>query len=167
MARAPKGFAHGVGSNAALFIRIFAAMARFLVLNGPNLNLLGSREPAVYGGRSLEEWLDDLRAEFPGHRIDHKQTTLEGELVEAVQQADGAVDGVVLNAGGYSHTSVALRDAIAAVRVPVAEVHISNLLAREPFRHVSLTGAVCVGSIMGFGLDGYRLAILHLLRRLS
>ena len=141
-------------------------MARFLILNGPNLNLLGSREPEIYGGRSFAEYLEDLRAEFAGDRIDHAQTNIEGELVEAVQRADGACDGVVLNAGGYSHTSVALRDAVSAVRVPVVEVHISNLLAREPFRHQSLTGAVCAGSIMGLGLDGYRLALLHLLRRL-
>jgi 3-dehydroquinate dehydratase-2 len=155
-----------MASHAALFIRIFAAMARFLILNGPNLNLLGSREPEIYGGRSFEEYLQDLRAEFTGDRIDHAQMNIEGELVEAVQRADGACDGVVLNAGGYSHTSVALRDAVSAVRVPVVEVHISNLLAREPFRHQSLTGAVCAGSIMGLGLDGYRLALLHLRRRL-
>lgn len=140
-------------------------MARILILNGPNLNLLGSREPEVYGGRSFEEYLNDLRKQFHGHAIDHRQTNIEGELVEAVQQAEGACSGVVLNAGGFTHTSVALRDAIAAVRVPVVEVHISNLLAREPFRHTSLTGAVCAGSIMGFGLDGYRLAIEHLLQR--
>jgi len=142
-------------------------MARYLILNGPNLNLLGSREPAIYGGRSFEEFLADLRTEFAQHTIDHVQTNIEGELIDAVQQADGVMDGVVMNAGGYSHTSVALRDAVAAVRVPVVEVHISNLLAREPFRHESLTGAVCAGSIMGLGLDGYRLAIAHLLRNLS
>lgn len=153
------------GANAGLFIRIFARMARILILNGPNLNLLGSREPEVYGGRSFEEYLTDLRKAFPGHVIDHRQTNIEGELVDAVQQADGGYAGVILNAGGFTHTSVALRDAIAAVRVPVIEVHISNLLAREPFRHTSLTGGVCMGGIMGLGLDGYRLAIDHLLQR--
>ena len=107
--------------------------------------------------------IHDLRATFPDHTIDHLQSNLEGELVTAVQQADGRYDGVVLNAGGYTHTSVALRDAIAAVRTPVVEVHLTNLVAREPFRHVSLTGAVCRGSIMGLGADGYRLAVLHLL----
>jgi len=137
---------------------------RILILNGPNLNLLASREPSVYGGRSFEEYLAELREAFPQARIDHLQSNLEGELVTAIQQADGHADGVVLNAGGYSHTSVAIRDAIAAVRVPVLEVHITNLLAREPFRHESLTGAVCVGSIMGLGLDGYRLAVQHLLQ---
>lgn len=140
-------------------------MARILILNGPNLNLLGSREPEVYGGRSFEEYLSDLRKLFPDHVIDHRQTNIEGELVDAIQQADGACIGVVLNAGGFTHTSVALRDAIAAIGAPVVEVHISNLLAREPFRHTSLTGGACAGSIMGLGLDGYRLAIEHLLQR--
>ncbi|MBK7944718.1 MAG: type II 3-dehydroquinate dehydratase [Flavobacteriales bacterium] len=142
-------------------------MARLLILNGPNLNLLGSREPAIYGGSSFEEFLSDLRSEFAGHSIEHVQTNIEGEMVDAIQKADGAVDAVVMNAGGYSHTSVALHDAVSAVRVPVIEVHISNLLSREAFRHESLTGAACVGTIMGLGLDGYRLAILHVLRRLS
>ncbi|MCB0786328.1 MAG: 3-dehydroquinate dehydratase, partial [Flavobacteriales bacterium] len=99
------------------------------------------------------------------HTIDHVQTNLEGELVEHVQRADGDYDGVVLNAGGYTHSSVAIRDAIAAVETPVVEVHISNLLTRETFRHTSLVGGVCAGSLMGFGLDGYRMAIGHLLRR--
>lgn len=145
--------------------RMSAEQPRILILNGPNLNLLGAREPAVYGGRSFEEYLAELREAFPQARIDHVQTNQEGDLVDAIQQADGVHDGVVLNAGGYTHTSVAVRDAVAAVAVPVVEVHISNLLAREPFRHTSLIGAVCAGSIMGFGLDGYRLAILHLLAR--
>ncbi len=140
-------------------------MSRILILNGPNLNLLGSREPAIYGGLSLEEVVTGLTARFPSVTIDHRQSNLEGEMVEAVQQAEGRYDGVVLNAGGYAHTSVALRDAVAAVSVPVVEVHISNLLAREPFRHVSLVGAVCVGGIMGLGTDGYRLAVEHLLQR--
>ena len=138
---------------------------RILLLNGPNLNLLGSRETAVYGERSMEECLRDLRTTYPDVELVLQQSNVEGELIDAVQQADGHFDGVVLNAGGYTHTSVALRDAIAAVKVPVVEVHLSNLLAREPFRHVSLTGAVCVGSIMGLGLDGYRLAVAHLLQR--
>jgi 3-dehydroquinate dehydratase II len=148
----------------ANFARMSAA-PRILILNGPNLNLLGAREPSVYGGRSFEEYVVELREALPQVVIEHMQTNLEGELVSAIQQADGVFLGVVLNAGGYSHTSVAIRDAVAAVRVPVVEVHISNLLAREPFRHESLVGAVCAGSIMGLGLDGYRLAVLHLLER--
>ncbi|MFZ1691623.1 MAG: type II 3-dehydroquinate dehydratase [Flavobacteriales bacterium] len=142
-----------------------SAAPRILILNGPNLNLLGSREPSVYGGRSFEEYLVELREVFPDATINHEQTNIEGELVNSIQQADGNYAGVVLNAGGYSHTSVAIRDAVAAVRVPVVEVHISNLLAREPFRHESLVGGVCAGSIMGLGLEGYRLAVLHLLGR--
>jgi 3-dehydroquinate dehydratase-2 len=138
---------------------------RILILNGPNLNLLGAREPSVYGGRSFEEYVVELREALPQVVIEHLQTNLEGELVTAIQQAEGAFQGVVLNAGGYSHTSVAIRDAVAAVRVPVVEVHISNLLTRESFRHESIVGAACVGSIMGLGLDGYRLAVLHLLER--
>ncbi|HPJ52110.1 MAG: 3-dehydroquinate dehydratase [Flavobacteriales bacterium] len=140
-------------------------MARFVVLNGPNLNLLGTREPAIYGGLSLEEYLPELRSAFPGHTIDQVQTNLEGELVEQLQAAEGTCDGVVLNAGGFTHSSVAIRDAIAAITVPVVEVHISNLLSRETFRHTSLLGGVCAGSLMGFGLDGYRMAIDHLIRR--
>ncbi|MBV6404974.1 MAG: type II 3-dehydroquinate dehydratase [Flavobacteriales bacterium] len=140
-------------------------MADILVLNGPNLALLGRREPAIYGKGDLEHLMAGLRAEFPEHRIDHRQSELEGDLVRWLHEAEGAYAGVVLNAGGYSHTSVALRDAVAAVTVPVVEVHLSNLLAREPFRHVSLLGGVCVGSIMGLGAESYRLAVDHLLRR--
>ncbi len=140
-------------------------MPRILILNGPNLNLLGGREPEIYGSRTLEEVIEDLRTTFPAVTIDHVQSELEGELVIALHKAADIHEGVVLNAGGYAHTSVALRDAVAACAVPVVEVHISNLLARESFRHVSLVGAVCVGGIMGLGTDGYRLAVDHLLRR--
>ena len=140
-------------------------MARILILNGPNLNLLGIREPGIYGDLSLTEMMQVVFDAFPGHVLEHIQSNLEGELISAVQQAEGNFDGVVLNAGGYSHTSVALRDAVAAVRVPVVEVHLSNLLSREPFRHTSLVGSVCVGGIMGLGGDGYRLAVEYLLQR--
>jgi 3-dehydroquinate dehydratase-2 len=138
---------------------------KLLVVNGPNLNLLGRREPGVYGSRSFEAYLHDLRKVFPEHDIDHYQSNVEGELVNALQAADGAFDGVVLNAGGYTHTSVALRDCIAAIKVPVIEVHISNVLGREEFRHTSLIGGVCLGTIAGLGLDGYRLAVDHLISR--
>ncbi|MEZ4755312.1 MAG: type II 3-dehydroquinate dehydratase [Flavobacteriales bacterium] len=136
---------------------------RILILNGPNLNLLGGREPEKYGTRTMEEVLSGLRRAFPKVDIELRQSNVEGELVTWVQEARDR-DGVVLNAGGYSHTSVALRDAVAALAVPVVEVHITNLLAREPFRHRSLVGEVCKGGIMGLGTDGYRLALDHLLR---
>lgn len=146
------------------FARHVRPMTRILILNGPNLNLLGTREPAIYGGLSLDEIVQSVREAFPEVEVEHLCSNHEGELVEAVQKADGHFSGVVLNAGGYAHTSVALRDAVAAVQVPVVEVHISNLLAREPFRHVSLVGGVCVGGIMGLGGDGYHLAVHYLLR---
>ncbi len=137
---------------------------KILIINGPNLNLLGKREPGIYGDRGFEVCLDELRGAFPEITIDYLQTNIEGEIIDAVQKADGSCDGVVLNAGGYTHTSVAIRDAIGAVKVPVVEVHISCILAREDFRHVSLIAPVCKGSIMGFGLDSYRLGILSFLK---
>lgn len=135
---------------------------KILILNGPNLNLLGRREPGIYGAESFEEYLAELRTQLPDVQIDYAQTNIEGELVDAIQNAEKVYSGVVLNAGGYTHTSVALRDAINAVQVPVVEVHISNIAAREEFRHTSLIAPVCRGSIMGFGLDGYRLAAISL-----
>lgn len=132
---------------------------KLLIINGPNLNLLGRREPGVYGSESAEAIVDAVRARYPQVEIEYYQSNIEGELVGAIQSADGRYDGVVLNAGGYTHTSVALRDAIAAVSVEVVEVHISNILSREEFRHTSLIGGVCKGSISGFGADSYRLAV--------
>lgn len=134
-------------------------MARYLILNGPNLNLLGSRETDIYGGRSMEELIGELRSSFSEHRIDHQQSNVEGLLIDALQAADGTYDGVVLNPGGYAHTSVAIRDAIAAISIPVVEVHITNIHAREEFRERSVTGAKCAGVITGFGLVGYGLAV--------
>jgi 3-dehydroquinate dehydratase-2 len=136
---------------------------RILIINGPNLNLLGQREPEKYGTRTMDQVKQGLQDAYPGVELEVRQSNLEGELVTWVQEASGC-DGLILNAGGYSHTSVALRDAVASLRVPVLEVHITNLLAREPFRHRSLVGEVCRGSIMGLGTDGYRLAVDHLLR---
>lgn len=133
---------------------------KILIINGPNLNLLGKREPGVYGDTDFETFLTGLRAEFPKVQIDHFQSNTEGEIIDAIQRADGVYRGILLNAGGYTHTSVSIADAVAAVRVPVVEVHISNILAREPWRQVSLLAPVCRGSIMGFGLDGYRLALI-------
>jgi len=140
---------------------------RILILNGPNLNLLGTREPHIYGSTSFDAFLPDLRKSYPADDIQLHQSNIEGELVEALQQAPTRYDAVVLNAAGYSHTSVALRDTLATLSIPVIEVHISNIHAREEFRHNSLTGSVSKGVISGLGLDGYRLAIDHLLRAKS
>lgn len=137
-----------------------------LVLNGPNLNLLGEREPERYGHTTLSE-LEKSCAEAAaklGSGAVCRQSNHEGELIDWLQGAKReGFSGVVMNPGGFSHTSVALRDAISAISLPVVEVHISNVLAREPFRHVSMTGAVCAGSVIGLGVDGYLLAIRHLL----
>ncbi|MFY7989211.1 MAG: type II 3-dehydroquinate dehydratase [Fluviicola sp.] len=130
---------------------------RILIVNGPNLNLLGTREPDIYGNQTFVDYLEDMKLGFKCN-IDYFQSNIEGELIDVLHQSDH--DGIILNAGGYTHTSIALRDAIAAIMVPVVEVHITNLAQREEFRHNSLITAVCVGSIMGFGLDGYRLALL-------
>jgi 3-dehydroquinate dehydratase II len=128
----------------------------FLIVNGPNLNLLGTREPQIYGNQTFLEYLEVLRSTEDG-AIDYVQSNVEGEIINALQASRH--DGIILNAGGYTHTSVAIRDCIAAISVPVVEVHISNLAQRESFRHDSLITAVCKGSIMGFGLEGYRLAL--------
>ena len=132
------------------------SMMRILILNGPNLNLLGTREPEIYGNRTFLHVLEELKKIFPGE-IDYIQSNVEGELINALH--DSKHDGIILNAGGYTHTSVAIRDAISGITVPVVEVHISNLAQREEFRHNSFITAVCEGSIMGFGMDGYRLAL--------
>lgn len=140
-----------------------------LILNGPNLNLLGEREPSVYGAASLADIIDELRSGLDAERVELRdaQSNAEGDLIDAIHDARIWADGIVLNPGGYTHTSVALRDAIAAVDVPVVEVHLSNVHAREPFRHRSLVSAVCLGTIGGFGPVGYRLAVDALLAHLD
>jgi 3-dehydroquinate dehydratase-2 len=130
-----------------------------LIMNGPNLNLLGSREKSIYGNQSFEDYFKLLMPVFEGIEMQYFQSNLEGELIDKLHSAPGIYDGIVLNAGGYTHTSVALADAVAAIKVPVVEVHISNLLKREDFRHKSIIGPNCIGSIMGFGLDSYRLGV--------
>ena len=136
---------------------------KLLILNGPNLNLQGRRDPDVYGTETFDGLMDRLRGRFPETEFACFQSNIEGELIDALHRAEGTYAGVVLNAGGYTHTSVALRDAVAAVRVPVVEVHISSILAREEFRHVSLLAPVAAGSIMGFGLLSYELCVRALL----
>ena len=132
---------------------------KILIINGANLNLLGRRQPEIYGRESFEDFLGALRARYSGCQIDYYQSNIEGELVNALQASDGCYDGVILNAGGYTHTSVVLRDAIAAITTPVVEVHISSILSREEFRHESRIAPVAVGTIMGFGMESYRLAM--------
>ena len=134
-------------------------MKKIRIINGPNLNLLGKREPTVYGSLSFEAYLEQLRTKFPEIDIQYYQSNLEGALIDNIHEAGFTVDGIVLNAGGYTHTSVALRDAIKAVDAPVIEVHISNVHAREEFRHKSMISAVCKGVIAGFGMKSYQLAI--------
>ena len=135
------------------------------IINGPNLNLVGKREPEVYGNRSLDQYLQELIERYPQHTIDVYQSNIEGEIVDRLQQVGFDDCGIILNAGGYTHTSVAIADAVAAITAPVIEVHISNIYSREPFRHKSLLSPVCKGIIAGFGLDSYRLALLSLIKQ--
>lgn len=139
---------------------------KILIINGPNLNLLGMREPQHYGTGTMDGVLDALKSQYPRVEFDYYQSNVEGLLIDRLHKTlEEPCDGVVLNAGGYTHTSVALRDAITAIKVPVVEVHISNVHSREEFRHRSLISAVCKGVICGFGLDSYRLGVEALLAR--
>lgn len=136
---------------------------RILIINGPNINLLGKREPSIYGSVTFEDYLASLRARYADVQIDCFQSNIEGELINKIHEAGFEVDGIVLNAGAYTHTSIALQDAIRAVSAPVIEVHISNVHARESFRHVSMIACACKGVICGLGLNSYRLALEDLL----
>ena len=129
------------------------------IINGPNLNLLGVREPGIYGSESFEAFLPQLQAKYPDVQIDYYQSNIEGELINKMQEVGFKYDGIVLNAGAYTHTSVALHDCIRSLKCPVIEVHISNVHQREEFRHKSMISAACKGVICGFGLDSYRLAV--------
>ena len=134
------------------------------IINGPNLNLLGRREPGIYGSRSFEEYFQELKDKYTEVvELEYFQSNVEGELINKLQEVGFSFDGIVINMGGYTHTSVAIADAIAGIKTPVVEVHVSNIYAREEFRHVSLSGKNCKGVLTGFGLDGYRLAIENLL----
>ena len=134
-------------------------MKKILIINGPNLNLLGVREPGIYGSESFEQYLPQLQAQFPDVNIAYYQSNVEGELINKMQEVGFSYDGIVLNAGAYTHTSIALHDCIRSLRCPVVEVHISNVHQREEFRHHSMISAACKGVICGFGLDSYRLAV--------
>jgi 3-dehydroquinate dehydratase II len=134
-------------------------MKKISIINGPNLNLLGTREPDTYGNKSFDDYFKELIAEFPDLELHTFQSNLEGEIINELHDKGFSFDGIVLNAGGYTHTSVAIADAVAAIDSPVIEVHISNVHAREEFRHQSLMAKNCKGIIAGFGLDSYRLAL--------
>lgn len=132
---------------------------KILLINGPNLNLLGIREQSIYGNKSFENYFQTLQNEYPDIEMEYYQSNVEGELINKIHERGFTFDGIIINAGAYTHTSIAIRDAISGVKTPVVEVHISNILTRESFRHESIIGPACVGSIMGFGLDSYRLGI--------
>jgi 3-dehydroquinate dehydratase-2 len=132
---------------------------RILIINGPNLNLLGKREPEVYGNQGFESFFEELKADFPDVELHYFQSNIEGEIIDKLHEVGFSFDGIVINAGGYTHTSVAIGDAVAAISTRVIEVHISNTSAREEFRHQSMMAAHCVGVISGMGLDSYRYAI--------
>ena len=132
---------------------------KIIIVNGPNLNLLGKREPGIYGSLSFDDYLPKLRAKYPDVQIDYFQTNVEGEMINKMQEVGFSYDGIILNAGAYTHTSIALHDCIRAITTPVIEVHISNVHQREEFRHHSFISSACKGIICGFGIDSYRLAI--------
>ena len=132
---------------------------KILIMNGPNLNLLGVREPGIYGNKSFEAYFEELRKRFPEVELEYYQSNVEGEMINKLQEVGFTYDGIVLNAGAYTHTSVALHDCIRSLKTPVIEVHISNVHSREDFRHHSYLSPACKGVICGFGLDSYRLAI--------
>lgn len=132
---------------------------KIAIINGPNLNLLGKRETEIYGASTFESYLEELKKKFPGAEITYFQSNVEGELINKLHETGFSFDGIILNAGAYTHTSIAIADAIAGIKTPVVEVHISNIFSREDFRHVSYLGAKCKGSISGFGLKGYELAL--------
>ena len=133
------------------------------VINGPNLNLLGSREPDKYGKMSFEVYFDLLKNRFPDIEFNYYQSNIEGELINELHNSINSFNGIIFNAGGYTHTSVALHDAVSAIKIPVIEVHITNVFAREEYRHTSLISGACAGTVSGFGMDSYRLAVEALL----
>lgn len=132
---------------------------KIIILNGPNLNLIGQRQKEIYGDTSFEDYLKTLRQEFPSIELEYFQSNIEGEIINKIQSIDSSYNGIILNAAGYTHSSISIADSISSISIPVVEVHISNILAREKFRHISLIAPNAKGSIFGFGLKGYKLAI--------
>ncbi len=141
--------------------KVFLTM-KIIIINGPNLNLLGKREPEIYGNQTFEDYLEVLKKQFQNIEIEYFQSNIEGEIISKIQEKGFLYDGIILNAGAYTHTSIGIADAIKSVTAPVVEVHISNTFSRETFRHTSYISPVAKGVIIGFGLDSYRLAILSL-----
>jgi 3-dehydroquinate dehydratase-2 len=137
------------------------------IINGPNLNLLGKRETPIYGDQSFETYLDSLKERFPQADLYYYQSNVEGELINKLHEVGFSFDGVVLNAGAYTHTSIAIHDAVGAINTPVVEVHISNIHGRESFRHTSLITSKCAGMLTGFGLEGYAMAVNYFITRIS
>ena len=135
------------------------------IINGPNLNLLGKREPSIYGDQSFENFFETLKKQFPDDELYFYQSNVEGEIINKLHEVGFGFSGIILNAGAYTHTSVAIHDAIAAINTPVVEVHISNVYSREEFRHKSLITSKCVGLLTGFGMDGYAMAVSYFLNR--
>ncbi len=140
-------------------------MMKLQIINGPNINLLGKREPSIYGEESFESYLSRLKKLYPAIELDYFQSNIEGEMINKIHEVGFSYDGIILNAGAYTHTSIALQDAIRAITAPVIEVHISNVHTREEFRHKSMISCACLGVICGFGLDSYRLGIEALLQK--
>ncbi len=134
-------------------------MKRIQIINGPNLNLLGKREPSVYGNQSFEAYFDELKTKYPQVELSYFQSNVEGEIVNKLHEVGFDFDGIIINAGAYTHTSIAIADAVRAIKTPAIEVHISNVYQRESYRHTSYLSEVCRGCILGFGLDSYRLAV--------
>jgi 3-dehydroquinate dehydratase II len=141
------------------FVFLSCNMLQIAIINGPNLNLLGTREPHVYGTQNFDDYLAQLRKRFPGVTIHYFQSNIEGELIDHLHSCMGKVQGIVLNAGAYTHTSIAIADAVSAINVPAIELHISNVLAREDYRKTSFIASKCIGSISGLGMNGYALAV--------
>lgn len=144
---------------------LYLSAMKILIVNGPNLNLLGKREPTIYGSESFEQYFETLRKRFPDVELHYYQSNVEGELINKLHETGFTFDGIVLNAGAYTHTSVAIHDAIGAIKTPVIEVHISNVYGREEFRHKSLITSKCIGLLTGFGMEGYAMAISYLMTR--
>jgi len=157
----------GDGSGKSQTLFYYLAFMKIQIVNGPNLNLLGTREKSIYGSQAFDVFLVELEKRFSSAELSYYQSNVEGEIINKLHEVGFSFDGIILNAGAYTHTSVAIHDAIGAIQTPVVEVHISNIYAREEFRHTSLITAKCAGLISGFGMEGYAMAIGYLMKRIE